>query len=242
MTFPDPIDPLQCTPQLRLQILHGLPFFAHLSHEEVRAVDRHFRERGYTPGEPIYHAGEEATHLYVVAAGKIKLVRHTLSGQDVLLDILTPGDYFGALPALGETRYPDSAEAQTACCALAVSAADFGDILQRHPTVALPLLEMTAARLREAQETIRQLSAHSAEQRVAATLLKLGDKLGQQREDDLLIQMPLSRQDVADMTGSTVETASRILSSFRKRGLIRSGRQWIALRDPAALRALATDG
>lgn len=241
MIFPEPIEPAMCTPELRLQILHGLPFFVELSHKEIRDVDRHFRERGFQPGESVYHAGERATQFYVVAAGKIKLLRHTVSGQDVLLDILIPGDFFGALPGAAADRdtYPDSAQAQTACCALTVPLAAFRDILQAQPSAALRLLEITTTRLREAQETIRRLSAHNAEQRVAATLLKLGHKLGQERDDDLLIQMPLSRQDVADMTGSTVETASRILSSFRKQGLIRSGRQWIALRDLAALQALA---
>lgn len=238
MTFPDPIEPAMCTPQLRLQILHGLPFFAELNHDDIQAIDRHFRERGFQPGETIYNAGERATHLYVVAAGQIKLLRHTLSGQDVLLDILIPGDFFGALPNTGDVHYPDSAQAQTACCVLTVSTADFRDILQDHPTAALRLLEITATRLQEAQETIRQLSAHNTEQRIAATLLKLADKLGQEREDDLLIQMPLSRQDIADMTGATVETASRILSSFRKDGIIRSGRQWIAIRDPQTLQSL----
>ena len=236
---PEDIHPAMCTPELRLQILHGLPFFAGLTHTDIHAVDRYFRDRGYMPGESIYLTGEAATHLYVVAAGKVKLLRHTLGGQDVLLDIMTPGDFFGTLPNLGETRYPDSAQAQTACCTLTVSAVDFQHILQRYPSAALHLLEITAARLREAQESIRRLSAHSAEQRVAAILLRLGQKLGEQRRDELLIQMPLSRQDIAGMTGTTPETASRILSHFRKSGLIRSGREWIAIRDLHALQTLS---
>lgn len=234
-----------CTPELRLQILHGLPFFTELSHGDIHAIDRAFRERGYVPGEIIYNAGEQATHLYVVAAGNIKLLRHTLTGQDVLLDILIPGDFFGALPGLATANaaaapYPDSAQAQTACCALVVSNEEFRDILQRYPSAALRLLEITSARLQDAQQTIHHLSALNTEQRIAATLLKLGQKLGEPRpeQDDLLIQMPLSRQDVADMTGATVETTSRILSNFRKSEIIRSGRQWIALRDLQALEAL----
>ncbi len=245
MAFPDPIEPAMCTPDLRLQILHGLPFFRQLSHEEVHVVDRAFREHGYVPGATVYHAGERASHFYVVAAGYIKLLRHTLSGQDVLLDILGPGDFFGALPGVGGANgdglYADSAQAQTAACALTVSGADLREILQNYPGAALRLLEITAARLQQAQETIHQLSALNSEQRIAATLLKLAAKVGRERpeEGDVLIGMPLSRQDMADMTGATVETASRVLSSFRKGEVIRSGRQWIALRDVAALERLA---
>ena len=247
MAFPDPVDPITCTPDLRLQILHGLPFFAGLSHDDIRAIDRHFRDRGFRPGETLYHAGEPAAHFYVVAAGNVRLLRHTLSGQDVLLDILIPGDFFGALPGVvealsepaGAATYPDSAQAQTACCALTAPTGRLRDILHDYPSAALRLLEISAARLQEAQESIRQLSADNTEQRIAATLLKLGDKLGEPRDDDILIHMPLSRQDIADMTGATVETASRILSSFRRQNLIRSGRQWIALRDLPSLQSLA---
>lgn len=238
---PEGIEPAMCTVDLRLEILSQLPFFADLAPTEIEEINRLFREKGYEAGEPVYFAGERATHLYVVAAGKIKVLRHTLGGQDVLLEILTPGEFFGALPGSGKTRYADTAEAQTTCCTLGISHEQFQEILQRHPSVALKVLEITAARLSEAQETIRQLSAHSAERRIAATLLKLAEKLGEPHEEGLLIQMPLSRQDVADMTGTTPETASRILSQLRKQGVIRSGRQWIAIGDEEALRELAQD-
>ncbi|MCZ2098250.1 MAG: cyclic nucleotide-binding domain-containing protein, partial [Anaerolineae bacterium] len=77
---PDSIEPQMCTIDLRLQILHGLPFFAALSHDDIAAINPLFREAGYEPGAPIYYAGDPADRLYVVAAGKVKLIRHALSG------------------------------------------------------------------------------------------------------------------------------------------------------------------
>lgn len=235
------VEPQMCTIDLRLEILSQVPFFAGLSPHEIAEVNALFREAGYTPGETIYFAGDPATRLYVVAAGKVKLMRHTLSGQDVLLDILTPGEFFGSLSALGDEEYPDTAQAQTTCCVLGVAAEDFQTILQRYPSVSLRVLDTVTERLKAAHEAVRQLSAHSVEQRVAATLLKLAEKLGEEKEEGLLIQVPLSRQDLAEMTGTTPETASRIMSQFRKAGLIRSGRQWVAITDRAGLSAIAED-
>jgi len=235
------IDPQICTLHLRLRILQRTPFFAALTSEELAEINRLYRERAFAAGQTIYDAGEPATRLYVVATGKVKVIRLTPHGQNVLLDILPPGEFFGSLSTLGDREYPSSAEAHTACCVLSVSAEEFQAILHRHPPVALAVLDMVAARLHEAHELIEQYSGQSIERRLASLLLKLGDKMGEQRDGALLIQMPLSRQDLADMAGTTVETASRIMSQFRKDGLIQSGRRWVALADRARLAAIARD-
>lgn len=233
------IEPQMCTVDVRLDILSQVPFFASLSLDDVAEVNSLFREEGHAAGETIYFAGDPATRLYVVAAGKVKLIRHTLSGQDVVLDILTPGEFFGSLSALGDGEHPDTAQAQTMCCVLGIAAEDFQTILERYPGVAVRVLNMVTARLKAAHETVRQLSAHPVEQRIAATLLKLAEKLGEEQDDGLLIQVPLSRQDLAEMTGTTSETASRVMSQFRKVGLVRSGRQWVAILDREGLAEIA---
>ncbi len=235
------ITPQMCSTDVRLRILGQVPFFAHLGHGDIEAVNALFRERGYTPGETIYRAGDPAARLYVVASGKVKVTRPTPTGQDVLLEILTPGEFFGSLSALGDREYADTAQAQTACCVLGIGTHEFHSILERYPAVAMQVLNILASRLQEAQDTIHQLSANSVESRVAAALLKLAEKLGQETKNGTLIQMPLSRQDLAEMTGTTTETVSRVLSHFRKAGLISSGRRWIALTNRDRLKTLALE-
>lgn len=237
----DDIEPQMCTIHTRLDILSRVPFFADLSGEAVAEVNQLFHEHGYEPGRPIYYAGDPAARLYVVAVGKVKLLQHTLSGQDVLLDILTPGEFFGSLSVLGDETYPDTALAQTMACILAIAADDFHAILRRYPTVTVIALEVMSRRLKAAHVMIRQLSAHSVEHRIAAALLKLAEKLGEPRPEGLLIQMPLSRQELAEMTGTTVETASRVMSQFQKDGLIRTGRQWVAIADKLSLAAIVAE-
>jgi len=238
---PEDIEPHMCTIHARLDILSRVPFFADLSSEAVAGVNQLFHDYGYEPGQPIYYAGDPAIRLYVVAVGKVKLLQHTLSGQDVLLDILTPGEFFGSLSVLGDEAYPDTALAQTTACILAIAADDFQAILRRYPSVTVTALETVTRRLKAAHEMIRQLSAHSVEHRIAAALLKLAEKLGEPRPEGLLIQMPLSRQELAEMTGTTVETASRVMSQFQKAGLIRTGRQWVALADKLRLAAIVAE-
>lgn len=236
---PETIEPHMCSIDLRLQILQRVPFFAMLPSEAIEQINARFRDQGFAEEEPIFYAGDSAARLYVVASGKVKLMRHTLTGQDVLLEILAEGDFFGSLFMLGDDTYPDTAVAQTTVCALGIDAEDFRAIMTQNPAVALAVLDITAARLREAHEAIRQISAYSTEQRIAYTLLKLAEKLGEQQDVGLLIQMPLSREDIAGMVGSTPETASRILSAFQKEGLIETGRQWVAITDRDRLREIA---
>lgn len=228
-----------CSEDLRLRILSRVPFFAGLKHEEVEQINRLFRERGYSPAETICFAGDRAENLFVVADGRVKLLRHSLSGRNVLLDMLTPGEFFGSLSTLGDEVYPDTAEAQTQTCVLAIDASDFRQILETYPQVALKVVDIMAERLRTAHERVRQLSALSSEGRIANILLVLGKKFGKSSDVGLLIQSPLTRDDLAAMSGTTTETASRVMSQFQKDGLIQTGRKWVSIIDQQALERIA---
>lgn len=239
-----PVEPVwievdHCTPAEQRRLLAGTPFFSGLSQAEIDDVAAAFRQAHFAPEATIYFSGDPAERLGIVAAGMVKLVRPTSEGQDVLLDILGPGDYFGSLAQLGDPVYREDAIAHTHCCILYTTADEFRQLLQRYPAVALATLDLVATRLRSAQETIEQISAYPVDQRVASTLLKLARRVGREENGTTLIEMPLSRQDLADMTGAKVETVSRVMSEFRRSGLIDSGRRWIAIRDAEALAGIA---
>jgi CRP-like cAMP-binding protein len=189
----------------------------------------------------IYLAGDPAGKMFVVADGKVKLMQHTLSGKDVMFDVLIQGDFFGSFSLLGDDEYPETAIAQTQCCVLSIGSEEFRVLLGEFPAVSINVIDIMSERLRSAQEMIRQLSAFSVEQRIAHVLLKLAEKLGEQGEPGLLIQLPLSRSDLAEMVGTTTETASRVMSRFQNDGLIQSGRRWVSITDVAGLTARTTD-
>ena len=228
-----------CSVDLRLKILGQLPFFQDLSPEALEEINQSFHEVGYDVGEIICFAGDLAERFFVVADGRVKLVRHTLAGKDVLLDMLTMGEFFGSLAGLGDDVYPDTAQAQTPVCVLAIGKDTFRHILDRYPSVTLKVVDIMAARLRAAHERVRQLSTSPVEGRIAHVLLVLSEKFGEKSDVGILIQVPLAREDLASMAGTTPETASRVMSQFHKDGLIDAGRQWVAVLDQAKLEAIS---
>lgn len=222
------------------RLLAATPFFAKLDDAQLDEAAEVFRQRNFAAGEAIHRAGDPPERLSIVVAGQVKITRPTPDGQDVLLALLGPNEHFGSLHDLGDATYPNDAVAHTDCCVLSTDAESFHGLLERFPTVANATLALVAARLREAHATIEQLSTYSVPRRVAATLLALAERLGVADDDGtVLIDTALSRQDLADMTGATVETVSRVLSEFRRRGWVGSGRQWVSVRDRASLEAIA---
>ena len=232
-------EPHLCSMDLRLHILHEVPFFSALGHDQIAEINQQFHEKGFQSGDYLYFSGDPAESLFIIAEGRVKLLRHATSGKDVMLDLLVPGEFFGGLSTASDSSYFETAQALTSVCALTVSREAFRTILTRYPDVGMRVLDLVTGRLEAAHATIHQLSSQSAEQRIAFTLLKLADKLGEAHEVGLLIQTPLSRDELAEMTATTPETTSRVISQFQRDGWINTGREWIALTDPTALREIA---
>ena len=228
-----------CTISERLKILRRVPFFQDLTPADLEWVNSLFHQEDFKVDEVICLSGEPADRFFVIADGRVKLLRHSLTGRDILLDLLTPGEFFGNLSGQGHDVYPETAQAQFPCCILVTGRENFQQILKRHPNVALKVIDIMARRLQAANERVHQLSALPVDGRIASVLLMLGDKFGEKRQVGLLLQVPLSREDLAGMTGTTTESASRVMSQFQKDGLIRSGRGWVAVTDREGLEAIA---
>ena len=230
-----------CSQERRLEILHALPFFADLDHAAMHEVNDCFVAQAADPGQLIYTAGEDAHRLFVVAVGAVKIVRHTLRGKDVLLEILGPGEPFGSMAILGDTVYADTAEAKSTGCILAINAQQFDRLLRKHGSIAVATLHIVSERLQRAYESVRMAIALSAEQRLAAELLALAARNGKQEDTMVRITLPLARQELADKIGVTIETVSRIVSVLERQGVLKAGRQWIGITDLDGLVALATE-
>lgn len=230
-----------CTPQVRLERLGTVPFLTGLDREALEKINLKFSAHHFSADEVIYYQGEEAAWLRVVVFGSVRLIHHTESGKDILLDLLRPGEYFGALPMMGTDRYTETAYAHTDCCIMTIGPSAFEEILREYPEVSIRLIGISVRRLEQARETIRQLTVVSVEKRIVTILETLAEKFGEQNQDGLLIQIPLSRKQLADMAGTTPETASRIMSRFQQDGVLRSGRRWVSVIDPERLRELARE-
>ena len=234
------IESSMCSYDVKLQIIRRLPFLSAIDEKSIVWASSFFRDRGYEAGQTIYLSRSEATHLYVVAVGAVKLIHRTDAGRDVILDVLGPGEFFGNVSESLQSRHTNSAQALVSTCALVISKREFHSILVEFPAVTLELFDAVSSRLESAQDTIRRLSVDDAEQRVAVALLRLTQKFGRKRQSGLLIELPLSREDLAGMCGANTETTSRIVSRLRRERIVETGRKWISILDQERLSHIAS--
>ncbi|ADV00602.1 MULTISPECIES: Crp/Fnr family transcriptional regulator [Betaproteobacteria] len=234
LSMPDP-DPAACSLDMRMAVCRKVPLFADLDDGQLAQVNRHCQAQNFAAGEPVYLEGDAATHIYVVAIGAVKTTRLAADGRQSLIDLLTPGDFFGALPALGQQFYADSATALTPACLLGLDAPEYDAILQEIPQVAVATLKGVAHRLTQSQHAIHMLAGAPLEQRLAALLLVLADKVGKPWNEAMLLDVPLAREDLAAMAGAATESVSRLFSQWQREGWIDAGRRWVAIVDAARL-------
>ena len=227
-----------CSLDLRLHILGKLPFFTDIPEQELVRISAFFVERGFSPSQAIYREGSQAERLYVLADGKVKLLKFGGNSREVPLGILRPGDFFGNFTYISGDAYQESAIALTQACALSISNQDFRTIVDRTPELAIRSMQIMAARLNASTQKVLQLGSMSVEQRLAFTLLDLDAKLGLERAGERVIDVPLSQEELAGMTATTPESVSRWMSQMRKQGVIKSGRKWVSLLKPEYLQSL----
>lgn len=226
----------------RREILGALPVFAGLSDRDWDKVLDLFSERQYQKDDYIFLEGEAPEALYVVKAGKVKVLRHSTDGKDVVLRVVSVGQLLGSVGVFDGGGYPGTAQAIEDCTLLVIARNDCLTLVSRYPVFALTVINDMGNRLRSSAEQIRSLAVERVEQRIARTLLKLGQTAGADTPDGRVIEMPLTRQDVADMTGTTVETAIRVMSKFRREELIRTRRGKVVLVDIGLLQEIAESG
>jgi CRP-like cAMP-binding protein len=207
----------------------------------LESVNQQVRDVGFSPGDVIVHQGQPADRLFIVAVGIVKLTGVTEKGDPFLLDVLGPGEHFGSIAGFGPDRFEETVVTESELCVLTIAADRFRAILNSHSAVALRTVEVLSNRLRLAQELVRQMGGYPAESRIAYILLRLAERFGTSWEGNTLIDVPLSREEIASMVGVTTETASRIVSKLQRKGLIVTGRRWVALTDQQALRRLVPE-
>lgn len=234
MTSEERLNPM--LPALRqARLLQGL------SPADLNAVARSARSRTVARGAFFFQQGEATVALYVLTLGQVRLTQTTPEGHQTLLRFLGPGEMLGAIAVLGQEMYPATAEAVVDCQALSWDAETMTRLMQRYPQLALNALYLLAVQIRELQERYQAVTSERVERRVARALVRLTQHAGQKVEGGVLIDLPLSRQDLAEMTGTTLYTVSRILSRWEADGLVESGRERILIRRPHGLVAIAED-
>lgn len=205
--------------------------FEKATNEELELVLANSTPRRIEEGGYFFLQGDPADYAYVLTAGQVKLLQANPAGQQVNLRTIYPWQLFGALGAVREqAAYPASAEALEDSNALAIRAKFLREMLQSRPQLSLGLMQLMTAYIQEMQSRYRELATERVEQRIARVLLRLAAQSGQRAEDG--IQLALSRQDLAEMSGTTLYTVSRVLADWDRQGLVETGREQVKIKRP----------
>ncbi len=188
-------------------------------------------EKSYNTGVYVLWEGEAPTNFYVVADGRVKISKVSPSGKEFIVAFFGPGEIFGEVAVFENKLYPASAQAVTTSKVLNIRREDFLKFLSQSPDVAIKIINILGSRLREAVGRLRDLAGERVEQRIAGILLMLSHKLGP--------ELSFTRQEIADMAGTTIETAIRVMSRFKEGGIIKTTRGKITIADENRLRLLS---
>lgn len=223
-------------------ILRQVPLFAPLDDEELVAIAPLFSEQRVGRHEFVFFEGDPPRWVYIVVEGRIKLLKYSEEGKAVILHLLHPGEMFGGVAAFGRRPYPFSAQALVPSRVLRIAGPDFHGIMLQHPDVSDEVIRELAARLIEAHESMKRLAVERVEQRIAHVLLKLTRYDVTEETGPLTVDIPLTRQDIAEMVGTTVETTIRVFSKWRRAGIVGSHDGKVVILDPERLDEIRLHG
>ena len=191
--------------------------------------------RAFEKGAMLFREGDSSDMMYSVLLGRVKVFKTTPRGTDVILELFGPGDPVGAVAVYEARPYPASAIALEPTSCLLIPRQAFFALLEASPSLARGLLVGLTHRLVELTNRLADLSGGRVEGRLARFLLKLGADIGQRRADGVFIPLALSRQELADMIGTTIETSIRIMSRWGKDGVVRTDRDGFVILDRPTL-------
>ena len=224
---------------LRLQ---KMPFLSSLSPRDWEKVKGLFTEKHFGKDDYIFFEGDPSSWLGVVLEGRVKMIKHSGTGKDVVLDLIAPGEMLGEAAAFNGEPHPVTAQAMGPTVMAIIHQDDYLRLLKQYPALTLRVIEEQGRQLREAQETIKSMAVERVERRIARILLKLAATTGSSSEGGIIvIELPLTRQDIAEMAGTTVETAIRTMSRFRKKGLVQTKQGRVTILQPHELVKIAEE-
>jgi CRP-like cAMP-binding protein len=224
------------------ELLANSPFFSSLSDDERAWIGEQFVHRVFEKNEYLFFEGDPADRLILVVEGGVKMIKHSESGRETILSTFGPGQIVGEVGVLVGDVYPATAQALEQTHTLSLLRDTYVEQVRANPALAWALITELGHRLQQAHETIRSLAVEKAERRVARALLRLASSAGERLEGgEVRITVPLNRQDIADMTGTVIETAIRTMSKYQKLGLVETKGGTIILHKPHQLVAIAEE-
>jgi CRP/FNR family transcriptional regulator len=204
--------------------------FTALKADEIKNISSLFEKATFKNNETIFVEGDPSDKFFLVAEGSVKVVKHTMMGKDIILEMMSPGDIFGGVAVLDKKPFPASAQAMESTTVIWISRQNLLKIMEEYPVLKLEIVKYFSDKLRDAHEMLKNIATERVEKRVASLLLKLSEKVGIEDSGYTKIDFPLTRQEIAEMVGTTVETCIRTMSRLQKGRLIKSAQGRISIK------------
>ncbi len=215
-----------------------IPLFNGLPREQVEKLSVISVDSIYKKGDTIFSEGDDANGFYVLRTGRVKIFKLSFEGKEQILHIIFPGEPFGEVPVFSGETFPAHAEALEESRAVFFSKKAFIELIQKDPSIALNMLAVLSRRLKQFIRLVEDLSLKEVPQRLASYFLLMS---GNSKNEDL-IELEISKGQLANILGTIPETLSRILSKMVNQGLIRVQGRTIRIIDKKGLGDIANGG
>lgn len=223
----------------KLEDLKKIPIFTSLNDYEIKEIQPYLIKEGFKKKQEIFSEGDSPDWFYILLSGKVKITKMSFDGKEIIIELISPPDFFGGFAVLKGFPYPANAVAMEDSEILRISRHNLMKIIDRFPNVMYDITSSLGERIRDFHDTLKNIALGRVESRIAALLIKLADKTGEKKDGrTILINMRLTKQDIAEMVGTTVETSIRVMSKFKKSGLIEDKDGKVLIKDLDALRLI----
>ncbi|ACB85601.1 Crp/Fnr family transcriptional regulator [Natranaerobius thermophilus] len=220
-----------------MESLRKLEIFSHLTEDELNSISKLAYLREFPGGSVIFYHGDPGEAMYYVKDGKVKIVKDDFDGREQILHIMKPGDIFAEVVVFDDGPYPATAEVMEDTVVGVITKERLENHLHEHPTIAIKIMKLMGKRLRKAQSKVADLALRDTYQRTINIIYNLME------EDDCAfcsekqeIAITATHQELASMAGTSRETVTRVLSTLKKEGIIKTDKGYIAVTDPVKLK------
>lgn len=220
-------------------VLRRIPLFRRLSEGDRARILECATIRHYPRGEEIFREGDPGDAFLVIVEGRVKVYKTNPSGKQMILEIFGAGDPLGAVAVYDGAPFPASALTLDDTTCVRVEASDFYRLLEQHPALVRGLLSGLTIRIVELTRRLADFSGGRVETRFARLFLKLADQIGREEQDGIFVPMPLQRQELADLTGTTIETCIRIMSRWEKQNVVHTAKDGFVILHRTEIESIA---
>ena len=229
------------TPDIVASLKSGVPLFVGLAEASLERAVALARRDKRAKGETLFDQGARAEAFHLILAGRLKVSQTTPDGQQIIIRYLGPRDIAGCVAVCGGVPYPATATAVEDTWLLTWSRPRIAELAASDPAIGLNAMRIMGGRMTELQDRLKEMHTERVERRIAHSLGRLVVQAGRRTAEGIEIDFPITRQDLAEMTGTTLHTVSRTLSEWETAGIVAGGRQRIVILRPHTLATIAED-